>query len=199
MKKSIVILLVALMCTSVFAGSFKLGGEQSLFGTKVTFGYDFGRWAEVGVKAGLPLINGVCNVIEESNAEPTYDSDGIQTNKWQDTLLETIYSPYLEVYGQFKAIDTEHFDMRLGADFFARTWGSVAGNKKGAYSFVYLAPSLELSYKFNDNARIYLNGKYPMLNIPTVAIGNPYSAVVAIAEAFAIVFDSVAIGASFSI
>ena len=197
MKKFLVTFLVCVLCGFAFAGNFTIGTEQSIQYTSLSLGYDFGK-VESGVKVGLGLVSGISSIIEDRNQTPEFDTDGLQTNRWQDSLEEMLCSPKVEIYAQYKLVNTEHFDMRLGLLGLARVWDSVVESKKGAYVFMYAAPSFDLSYKFNDSFRLYLNGFYPLVGTSFTLGSNPNGAV-AIAEAFMIVLDGISIGASWSL
>ncbi|MCQ2412745.1 MAG: hypothetical protein MJ057_07275 [Sphaerochaetaceae bacterium] len=150
MKKILVIMIVAVVAaTSVFAG-FRMGIDQSLVTTSVSLSYDFGRWAEVGGSVGTSLILGTSGMVEDIQ-------EGTQ---WYVAMRNMIALPRAEFFAHFKAVDTPHFDFRLGVR------GTAQGEffQEDDYLILLMAsPVAEVSYKFDNGCRIYLNGSYPLL------------------------------------
>ncbi len=151
MKKAIVFIMVALIaCTAVFAEGLRMGVDQSLVTTSVSLSYDFGRWAEVGGSIGASWLGiGECS-----------DSFQKGTDPWYVSIARLGALPRAEVFADFKVVDTAHFDFRVGARGTAQ--GIFFAEEDNLVAF-FAGPKAEISYKFNDDCRIYLNGYYPML------------------------------------
>lgn len=163
MKKIIILAIVAFSCCfAAFAGNITMGVEQGLMTTTYRFGYDFGRWCEVGGGVGIPVVFGVANTIDNLTSEPEIDSETgeeIPKEPWYKAAHEMCTLPRAELYAHFKAVDTNHFDLRLGAYAWAQ---ACISSTTTATAIAFAGPCLEISYKFNDNFRMYLNGNYPV-------------------------------------
>lgn len=158
MKKAIIILLVLLSCSVAFAGNLHVGVVQGVWTSAATVGYDFGRWADVGARAGIPVVSHAVKAISNACSEPKYNNDGKQTNYWKDDLKAMVMSPMAEVYGHLKLVDSRYIDLRLGAS--ASFMG--VGEEAGTSFILALRPEVELGWKVEDGFRLYVNGGFPV-------------------------------------
>ena len=155
MKKAIIIILIAAVAaTSVFAADFSLGVAQNRLHTMIIGELDGEHFGVEGA-VGIPLVYGILGTIdyisrgginEETGEKEDYDLTGL------------FLMPGGVVNGYFKAVDTEHFQLRLGLQ-----GDAISLMSDDHFSFVALAGvSLGLDFKFNSGFSINLTGAFPL-------------------------------------
>ncbi len=163
MKKLIVLMiLIAVACTSVFAADVQLGVMQNLVNTSflVDTEFDhFGFEAAVGVPVVYMVAGGVGAIVDAASdkaeatateSESESESESKNTGNWS-----IVTGAMLNLY--WKAYEGEKFSFRLGIQGDAL---GFFGNKGYNFFFTY-GPSLGFNYKFNDRFAMNFTGTVP--------------------------------------
>ena len=155
MKKLVIIMLIAAVAvTSVFAADFSLGIMQNYLHTMIIGDLDGDHFGVEGA-VGIPLVSGIAGTID-------YISRGgidPETGEKEDyNIVDLFLLPAGVVNGYFKAINTEHFELRLGLQ-----GDAISLMDKDHFSFIALAGvSLGLDFKFNSGFSVNLTGAFPL-------------------------------------
>ena len=158
MKKAIIIILVAVVAaTSVFATDFSLGVAQNYLHTMIIGDLDGDRFGLEGA-VGIPLVSGIAGTIDYISRGGIDEETG---EKEDYNPVELFLFPAGVVNGYFKAINTEHFQLRTGIQADA-----ISLMDDDHFSFIALAGvSLGLDFKFNSGFSINLTGAFPLAAI----------------------------------
>lgn len=148
MKKAIVlILLVAVACTSAFAVDISIGAMQNFLDTSFIADFEFDHFGVEG-SLGVPLIWGTASLVDAiSQGKDIGVGEG----------LEMVLLPGVMVNGYWKAIDGKVFGLRVGlqADvigLFTNDLTSVIG---------LWGASVGLNFKFGDRFSANITGTLP--------------------------------------
>ena len=148
MKKAIVLILIlAVACTSVFAVSTSLGVMQNFLDTSFIADFEFDHFGVEG-SIGFPIIWGTASLIDAiAKGEPISFGDGVQM----------VLLPGVMVNGYWKAFDGKVMDLRLGIQtdviaLFSNNLTSIIG---------LWGTSVGLDFKFNDRFSANITGTLP--------------------------------------
>ena len=155
MKKFVIIMLIAVVAaTSVFAADFSIGIMQNYLHTMIIGDLDGNHFGFEGA-VGIPLVSGIAGTIDYISR------DGInpETGEKEDyNIVDLFLLPAGVVNGYFKAVNTEHFQLRLGLQ-----GDAISLMDKDHFSFIALAGvSLGLDFKFNSGFSVNLTGAFPL-------------------------------------
>ena len=151
MKKLIIVMIIAaIACTSVFAGSLSLGFSQGLINTSFVASYE---WDKFGVQGdvGLPIVfsslslAGAIQEKAEKNSEKEID--------FLDFIL-----PGAHIGAYWKAVDGNHFGWNLGLGGTIQSY--FAEKKFRVFGGATLTSGI--SYKFNERFSIGLDSSIPI-------------------------------------
>ena len=161
MKKVLIIVLIAVVAgSSVFALDLSLGVMQNFLDTSFIADAEFNHFGVEG-SVGFPLVWGTSALIGAISDGKDIDfSDGVAM----------VLMPGVMVNGYWKAIDTKHFDLRLGLQtdvigLFTDDVTSVLG---------LWGASLGLNFKFGERFSANITGTVPAA-LPLSAIGDDAS------------------------
>ena len=148
MKKVFILVLIALVAgASVFAMDFHLGVMQNFMDTSVIADAEFNHFGVEG-SLGAPLIWGTSALIEAlSKGEEVEPGEG----------FSLVLMPGAMVNGYWKAIDTTHFDLRLGLQL--DVIGLFTDNLRSVIGL--WGTSVGFDFKFNDKFSMNLTGTLP--------------------------------------
>lgn len=150
MKKLIIVMIiVAVACTSVFAGDLSIGVSQNYMHTNIIADYEGNHFGVEGA-AGIPLISGVFSLINSSSkGEDISFGDA----------LGLLLLPDATVNGYWKVIDGKVFGLRLGLQGDVIT---MINPEDKYFSMVGLiGMSLGLNFKFGERFSANLTGTLP--------------------------------------
>lgn len=148
MKKAIVLILVlAVACTSVFAADISLGVMQNFLDTSFIADFEFDHFGVEG-SVGIPLIWGTASLVDAiTKGEDIGIGEG----------LEMVLLPGVMVNGYWKAFDGQVMDLRLGIQ--ADVIGLFTNNLTSVIGL--WGTSVGLDFKFNDRFSANLTGTLP--------------------------------------
>ncbi len=153
MKRFIVILvIVAIVCTSAFAADVRMGVMQNLVNTSLVVDAEFDKFGVEGA-VGLPVVyfvvGGVGAIINNASGESSSSSSsGSGGFSMLGGVMANVY---------WKAYDGEKFDFRLGLQ------GDALGlvGTEGSRIFFTYGPSLGFDFKFNDKFSMNFTSAIP--------------------------------------
>lgn len=153
MKKLIIVMIiVAVACTSVFAGDLSIGVSQGLVDTSFIASYE---WDKFGVQGdlGFPLIFTAVAAAGAINEKINDDPEEQKEFNVLDFIL-----PGAHVGAYWKAIDGEHFGWNLGLGGTFQSY--FMKNKFRMIGFATLTSGLR--YRFNDRFSMGLETSVPL-------------------------------------
>ena len=151
MKKLIIVMIiVAVACTSLFAGDLSLGFSQGLINTSFVASYE---WDKFGVQGdvGFPLVFTTLGAIGAIH-------DKVSGEEEKEVSILDFVLPGAHVLGYWKAIDGEHFGLNLGL---GGTFQSYFMKEKFRL-FGAATINSGLRYKFNEKFSIGLDSSLPL-------------------------------------
>ena len=158
MKKLLIIVLIAMVAgSSIFAMDLSLGVMQNFLDTSFIADAEFNRFGVEGSE-GFPLVWGTSALIGAiSDGKEVTVGDGIAM----------VMMPGVMINGYWKAINTKHFDLRLGLQtdiigLFADDVTSVLG---------LWGASIGLNFKFGERFSANITGTIPAA-LPLSAMGD---------------------------
>ncbi len=145
---AIIVIALALVCSSVFAVDFSLGVMQNYLNTSIIADAEMGRFGVEGA-LGFPLVLAGVEVFDYY----------MWQNKAGDAPnpLEALFIPSVMVNGYWKAIDSKVFDLRLGVQ--GDVMAIIESEDLAAVGLWGL--SLGLDFRFNDRFSMNLTGAIP--------------------------------------
>ncbi len=149
MKRSVIILVIlVLVCSSVFAVEFSLGVMQNYLNTSIIADAEMDRFGMEGA-VGFPLVLAAVECFDYYISE---NNEGGTLNP-----LVAFSVPSVMVNGYWKAFDSKVFDLRLGIQVDALAIIESEGfTAAGVWGF-----SLGLNFKFNDRFSMNLTSAVP--------------------------------------
>ena len=151
MKKLIIVMIIAaIACTSVFAGSLSLGFSQGLVNTSFVASYE---WDKFGVQGdvGFPLVYNTLGAISVVH-------DKVSGEEEKEVSILDFILPGAHVGAYWKAVDGNHFGWNLGL---GGTFQSYFMNEKFRL-FGAATINSGLRYKFNERFSIGLESSLPL-------------------------------------
>ena len=155
MKKLVIIMLIAVVAvTLVFAADFSIGVAQNYLHTMIIGDLDGNHFGVEGA-VGIPLVSGIAGTIDYVKRGGINPDTG---EKEDYNIVDLFLLPAGVVNGYFKAVNTEHFELRMGLQ-----GDAISLMDKDHFSFIALAGvSLGLDFKFNSGFSVNLTGAFPL-------------------------------------
>lgn len=148
-KLTVVLIIIAVACASVFAGNLSIGVSQNYMHTNVIADFEGDHFGVEGA-AGIPLVSGVVGLVNSiSKGEDISFGDA----------LGLLLLPDATVNGYWKAVDGKVFGLRLGIQGDLVT---MINHEDKYFSTVgLLGLSLGLNFKFGERFSANLTGTLP--------------------------------------
>jgi len=164
MKKILVLFLLVLICTSVFAEGFGIHGGFSAYWSHIGASYDLDEFElSVNLYDGFPTLM-IC----------TYDSSqSFFKNAWYTISMAFGFS----VGGSYDVLESKKFDLDFGMNVAGFLSPILVEDEGNPLFLTLVGPSVKFAYNFNEKHGIYIGTEFPLLAMSPGPDGMDFSTV----------------------